>query len=297
MSEETHWVVVGVDGSDDGLRAVHYAMSEAEARGSRLKILHAVDDAILAGTWGAVYDLTELEEAGREAVEAAVQQCEAEGFPRFKIDTAVLFGSPASVLVRESGQADRIVVGRRASSGLERIFVGSTSAAVASAAACPLIMISAATNPGETGGFSRVGVAVGADGPIRGTRAMAWGFEEAALRKAALEIIHVVEPPPPGLFGRARPVSLDQQQAAVDAARAEIDAALVPLREQYPDVPVEVKVTYGSVIDTLVDCSSELDLLILGAHTGGLGQSLGGHVRGLMGHARCPVGIIHPQKL
>ena len=60
-------------------------------------------------------------------------------------------GSPGGVMSRLSGVADLIVVDRRAASGLERMFVGSTSVAVVINAQCPVVVISAAAHPGAGG--------------------------------------------------------------------------------------------------------------------------------------------------
>ena len=69
--EDRKLVVVGVDGSEDGLRAVKYGASFAAEIGGELLLVHAVDDAMLAGAWGVVYDPEVLQNAGVSANEAA----------------------------------------------------------------------------------------------------------------------------------------------------------------------------------------------------------------------------------
>lgn len=44
-------IIVGVDGSEDGLRAARYAAVSAIKRDADLIVLHAVDDAAVAGAW------------------------------------------------------------------------------------------------------------------------------------------------------------------------------------------------------------------------------------------------------
>ena len=295
MSEDTFCVLVGVDGSEDSLRAVRYAMKEAQLHDGQIHIVHGVDDAVLAGAWGAVYDPTILDEAGKQAVAEATAELVRLGFPNDKIHGDVMLGNPASVLIRESEQANRVIVGRRSGGGLERLFVGSTSASVAASAACPVVMISHATNPDWTGEFTRIGVAVGSDGPICGTGAVTWAFEEAKLRGSSLLIMHVVEPPP-GLFGRSKTVSVVDQQKMIAVATEQITTGMIDLKQRYPEVSTELAVTFGRTIDTLVAQSKSLDLLIIGAHTGGFPHTFGGIVRGLMSHAQCPVGIIRGSK-
>ena len=52
--EERKLVVVGVDGSEDGLRAVKYGASFAAEIGGELLLVHAVDDAMLPGVLGCI---------------------------------------------------------------------------------------------------------------------------------------------------------------------------------------------------------------------------------------------------
>ena len=49
-------IVVGVDGSDDGLRAVRFGANASKAVGGELMLVNAVDDTLMAGAWGVVYD-------------------------------------------------------------------------------------------------------------------------------------------------------------------------------------------------------------------------------------------------
>ncbi len=44
-------IVVGVDGSDDALRAVRYGAGIALLTGAELLLANAVDDTLMAGAW------------------------------------------------------------------------------------------------------------------------------------------------------------------------------------------------------------------------------------------------------
>ena len=84
MTMQPH-ILVGVDGSDDGLRAVHYAIEEATVRDCAMRLVHVVDDAVMAGVWGVVYDPTILREVGQSAIDTAINHCVSHGFPRERI--------------------------------------------------------------------------------------------------------------------------------------------------------------------------------------------------------------------
>ena len=111
--EDRKLVVVGVDGSEDGLRAVKYGASFAAETNGEVLLVHAVDDAMLAGAWGVVYDPEVLQNAGANANEAAAAKAREIGLPGDRIRTEVVLGSPGGVLGRLSEVADLIVVGRR----------------------------------------------------------------------------------------------------------------------------------------------------------------------------------------
>lgn len=72
-------VIVGVDGSEDGLRAARYAAGSAIRRDADLIVLHAVDDAAVAGAWGVVYDPTALQDAGQVVVDDAINVAKGRG--------------------------------------------------------------------------------------------------------------------------------------------------------------------------------------------------------------------------
>lgn len=280
-------VVVGVDGSDDSRRALMYAYRAAVQRDASMFIVHAVDDAVLAGAWGVVYDPTLLQQAGQTVLDDAVKTVVEAGMPADRITSDVIMGNPAGVLTRVSEEAQLLVVGRRSVTGLERLFVGSTSVGVAASAHCPVIMVSAATNVEHTGGLHRIGV--GIETHPTSAIALEAAFQEASFRGAALEIIHAWGQPT-GLF--ARQLGPDQLAELGRAAEQNVADLVAPLAQRFPDVVHEVRIVKANPVDELVQRSGELDLLALGVHVSGLG-GVGAVVRGVMAHARCPLALVH----
>ena len=277
-------VLVGVDGSPDANRALTYARAAAELRGADLLIVHIVDDAVLAGAWGVVYDPSVLHEAGEAVVAEAAENTRAAGMPAERIRTEVVMGNATAALTKLSRNADLMVVGRRSLSGLERIFVGSTSVGVAATAHCPVIMISAASSPGDTGSKRRIGV--GVDATANGAAALAAAFAEANLRKVDLEVIHAWDVP-----GAVRRSGEHSVEVAGQAALGGIKALLAPLQERYPQVTLSTHLVQGHPVKEMVARSKDLDLLWLGVHTTA-GFGVGGVVRGVMAHAECPLALI-----
>lgn len=280
-SEQRRRVLVGVDGSEDGLRAVRYGARRVARLGGVLHLVHAVDDAVLAGAWGVVYDPSALQEAGEQANEQAVAAARELGLAEDQVHAEVVLGNGAAVLTRMSEGADLLVVGRRSVSGLERMFIGSTSIAVASGAHCPVVVISAAVTPGQADNFGRV--AAGVDAQSHSASTLAWAFEQASNRQAALQVVHVAKPVQTRVAG-------DQ---LATAAGEGIEQIIAPLRAQFPQVDCQVQVTSGAPVDELVELSRQVDLLVLGVPKPRmLGFGMGGVMRAVMAHALCPVALV-----
>lgn len=288
MTERTSpLVVVGVDGSDDGLRAVRFGTGTVVRYGGDLLLVNAVDDTLMAGAWGVVYDPEILQSAGATANEQAKDVALEMGLAEDRIKTEVVMGSPGGVMSRLSEVADLVVVGRRAATGLERMFVGSTSVAVVANAACPVVVISAAAHPDPVGGKGVVGVGLQTDPGSE--KILEAGFLQAERLGAKLEIVHAVQPPV-GLF--ARKLSPNQLDEQVRFAKGGIEAIARTVAEKHPGVVYEVLVAADSPINELVSRSAGYDLLVLGVGESHIqGFSLGGLMRGLMAHAECPLFI------
>ncbi len=287
--EDRKLIVVGVDGSEDGLRAVKFGARLALKVGANLLLVHAVDDAMLAGAWGVVYDPEVLQNAGVSANEAAAEIARKQGLPEDQLRTEVVLGSAGGVLGRLSEVADLVVVGRHSVSGVERMFVGSTSVSVVAGARCPVVMISAATHPERVGSKKLVGVGLNTS-PVNRS-ALEAAFYSASLLDARLEIVHALQPPI-GLFApKLTPTDLDE---LIRFTRGGIEAMAQEQAKSYPGVEFEVVVVAASPINELVSRSETYDLLVLGTGAETIpGFGLGGLLRGLMAHSLCPLYITH----
>ncbi|OYO02242.1 nucleotide-binding universal stress UspA family protein [Propionibacteriaceae bacterium ES.041] len=286
-------VVVGVDGSEDGNRAVEYGVRAALSKGADLLLAHAVDDAVLAGAWGVVYDPGLLQDAGHEAAEGARRHAVEMGMPEDRVQADIFMGNPAAVLTRLSEDAPLVVVGRRAMSGLERLFVGSTSVGVAASASCPVIMVSAASHKPKTGDLGVIGV--GLDGTERCSDALRFAFVEASHRGARLQVIHAFELPT-GFFADRQDVDA-RRESALQNAQQGIGQLVEPLRAEFPDVVAEIEIVNAHPVNELTRRSGDLDLLILGVHGFAFpGLSPGATIRAIMAHGLCPLGLVRNKK-
>jgi nucleotide-binding universal stress UspA family protein len=284
-------VVVGFDGSDDSFQALAYAIEEARQRDAELVLVHAVDDTVLNSAWGVVFDPEEIKQGAAEMLDRGVEDALAAGLSRNRVRTEIVLGNPAAALTRESNQASLVVVGRQSTGPGEKQFAGSTAVGVVGASHCPVIVVSAddVLHEQRTG---VIGVAV--DTSARGAVALEWALQECQSHGGRVVVISVCRAPQGRWFSTGRPTP-EQEDAAVRVTRARMTDMISEITEDFPDVDVTLEVSYGSPVDVLVARSEELDLLAVEVHASFPTYSVGGLIRGLMSHARCPVGVIRPK--
>jgi nucleotide-binding universal stress UspA family protein len=121
-------ILVGVDGSDGGRRALRFALAEAVLRKTSVDAVRTVragDDAELAE-----HELWTDVEAVRRQVPGAPGVTE-----------HVLTGDPAQLLIDRSATAELLVVGSHGTSSLIHSALGSVSNACAQLAHCPVVVL------------------------------------------------------------------------------------------------------------------------------------------------------------
>lgn len=284
-------VLVGFDGSDDAHRALTYAIAEARRRKAELVLVNAVDDTVLNSAWGVVFDPEDIKLAAAEMLAKAVQEAISSGLERGRVRTEVVLGNPAAALTRLSDQASLVVLGRRSSSPEERLFVGSTSVGVVGAAHCPVIVVS----DNDIAHEQRLGlIGVAVDTSARGAVALEWALQECQAHGGKVVVISVCRAPQARWFTSGQPTEA-QQQAAIDVTRARMSDMISEITEDYPAVEVSLEVFYGSPLDILVARTEELDLLVLEVHASFPTFSVGGLIRGILTHGRCPIGVVRPK--
>jgi nucleotide-binding universal stress UspA family protein len=212
-----------------------------------------------------------------------------------KVTTDVLPDDAVSVLLNEAHTAAALVVGSRGRSGLAELLLGSVSLTVAGRAACPVIVLRGnQDNQARAGTHRRVILGVG-EGP-HGTAATRFAFEEAEVRKAALDALRAWRCPAyestddPLLEGE--PARLHEQRAAEI-----LESALSEAAAEHPTVELRRRTAEGSVRRVLLDASDDADLLVVGVrrHHGLAGLQLGRVAHTLLHHSACPVAVV-PQR-
>jgi nucleotide-binding universal stress UspA family protein len=277
----TRPIVVGADGSEESLRAVEWAVREAERRMLPLRIVAApaMPPRMRAHESAATVANALCGIAGRalgEAVTRAEQIA-----PGLLILTDLLSGPPASAVAAAGVGASMLVVGARGTGGFAAMVLGSVSRHVAIHAPCPVVVVRE-----ETASLHRE-VIVGIRDPESTSQALAFAFEEAALRNADLVAVPV-RVGVGGAAGQADPAEISAE------AVSQLTRILTRWQDKYPDVRVRQDVVNGHPAWVLSSYSARADLVVLGRHgsPGGTVHDMRSIQHSVLNHARGPIAVV-----
>jgi nucleotide-binding universal stress UspA family protein len=275
-------VVVGSDASEASLRAVEWAAREAARRGAPLRIVSVTRAAGSPESSGG--PPATPDEALRSLYEQSlrsVAQHAARIAPHLVMETELLSGPPARMLVSDASRASMLVVGAQGMGGYDQPGVGPVSGYVTRHASCPAVVV---REPGEAADGR---IVVGVRDAGEATAALRFGLEEAALRGVPLLAVHAWYWFPPALLpcSPARwtpaPVDADGTGTAVSAVprREVLDARAMSAqaagrlaevldgwRGKYPGVRVSQQVIHCHPAHALAELSVDAGLVVLGRH-------------------------------
>jgi|tagenome__1003787_1003787.scaffolds.fasta_scaffold20782894_2 nucleotide-binding universal stress UspA family protein len=283
-------IIVGADGSRDSLRAVEWAAEEAALREEPLRIVHA------AAPW--LYDrnvdprLVSVREwllsGGQEVLDAAVRLAKARA-PGIEPDVAMVPGGASRALLEQaaSGGVSMIVLGGHGVGTVAGLLLGSTALQVVAHTPVPAVVVR------HLEPMRRQEIAVGVDAPPIGEPALAFAFEEAALRGIRLRAVHVWSDPGATGPGGTTPLVYNPETVTEEHTRR-LNDGLATWREKYPEVEVVTEVVHGRPVRILAGVSARADLLVVGTRGRGgfAGLVLGSVSHGLLHHAHCPLAVV-----
>ena len=279
-------IVAATDGSEESLRAVEWAAREAELRGLPLRIVSAAalpprmaENQTAAG----VPTVADTVVNDRERGLAAGTQRATAIAPDILVDADELGGSPARAITEAGSGASMLVVGSRGMGAFTALILGSVSRYAAAHAACPVVVVREQT----TAAHPQVGVGIG--DPAEASAALAFAFEEAALRKASLVAVHAWDSG--GDVSRATRAMMAPGARAIEERVAErLQAVLSDGQARYPDVEVSYDLVYGHPGRALVGLSARAEIVVLGRHRpDGFLPGPGAVRHAVLNHAHGPV--------
>jgi nucleotide-binding universal stress UspA family protein len=139
-------IVVGVDGSEQALRALRWAVEEARGRDAALAVVHVVPRPVNLADPILLPPPPEhdLEARGLEVIDQALAQVETDDL---EVERAVVPGHAAWALCEAATDADLLVVGARGLGGFRGLLVGSVTHQVVAHAPCPVVVVVPETRP------------------------------------------------------------------------------------------------------------------------------------------------------
>jgi nucleotide-binding universal stress UspA family protein len=143
---EARRVVVGVDGSEESLRALDVALAEAQMRGAVLEIVHAWSITkvhppapLSQGVPVPTHLMPDLEREAESVLAAAVAHVPADS--GVTVESSLVAEDAATTLVEKSAYAEVLVVGSRGVSRLVEFVIGSTTKEIVDRSHCPVIVV------------------------------------------------------------------------------------------------------------------------------------------------------------
>jgi nucleotide-binding universal stress UspA family protein len=279
-------VLVGIDGSHHGSRALDWAIAEATSRSLPLHLLHALETGVTV--WSPMMVVPNDLGDQRWILQAALEHVRKVA-PDLPVTSAITSGPAFAALEAASAEADTLAVGARGRGVVGSILVGSTSLHVVNHARCPVVVVREDSDEDATPPAGPV--IVGFDGSH-----LAYAFATASHRHLDVDVVIAWDTEELATFQLVPTIAEEVGAAAAHHRHELAAAAAAPWSEKYPDVETHIQVTTEPAAQALVERSTDAALVVVGSR--GLGS-----VRGaLMGsvsaevlrHAQCPVAVIRP---
>ncbi len=248
-------VMVGVDGSPSANVAISWAATEAASLGAKLRLIHSVTN---GGSAAQAADVV------HDAVERA-RELE----PGVGVDARIESGPPSTILVKESADAELLVIGSRGLGLTVAALVGSTGLDLCANALCPVVVVRPDLSSTPTGR-----VVIGYDGSSASQTALDFGLDHAGRHNLDVRIV------------AAQPTDTELHRIT--------EAELRDAVHHHGGHDAELVQITGHPAEHLLRLSADASLIVLGARGRGgfTGMLLGSVSQTVLHHADCPVAII-----
>ena len=278
-------IVVGIDGSRSAVGAALWAVDEAVSRDIPLKLVCAIDpsDRPNADTEDAARELATAEIAVRQAYTAV----ESTDKP-VKIEIEILQKNPTRALIESSRCAALLCVGSIGLKHSRQGRIGSTAAALATAAHCPVAVVHGFDSHRAHQGW----VVADLDEVSTLDGVLLCALEEARLRGLPLRVLTTWQ---------SRYTDIHANNAVADGnrlARARLDRRLDQWRKRFPDLDVEAVAVHGGTLNYFAKEAGSIKLLVIGHERAqGIRELVGPPGYATLHQAGCSVLVCEPRNV
>ncbi|MFK0246004.1 universal stress protein [Amycolatopsis azurea] len=280
-------VVAAVNGSAQSMTAALWAANEALLREAELLLLMAYGaDGAPFGNRSFPLDvwLEAKEVITEEVLREFRAECESV-VPEVKPTTAAVDSGPIAALTEISATARLLAIGAPTGE-VAGLFSGVSASRLSREVSCPVVVVREGHQSGP--------VVVGVDGSTLSEEALAWAFEEAAIRKTSLVALHAWHDGDiAGLFTGEGALPFPGESLRETENRV-LGQRLAGWRKRYLQVPVDQVVVRDKPRRRLLDLSEQAQLVVVGGRGRGgfAGLAFGSTSHALIHHAKCPVMVV-----
>lgn len=266
-------VVAGLDGSDESMAAARWAAENALLRGVPLRLVHVMSPSPGGGYPAPQLVPSKVSESARRWTRLLLHHARSvllAEFPGLQVETVSHVGAPAAVLLRESRHATVTVVGTNSAGRVSDVLFGSVGAKLANHARGRVVHVPlerSRSAHAESPWLAVAGpVVVGIDGSVRTEAAIAFAFEEAAVRRSLLVALHVWNDKPQHDGVRTHKAAIE---GIDDRRHRELVECTARWSARYPAVPIRSMVLHGRPIRSVLRYLTEApdgppNLLVVG---------------------------------
>jgi len=286
IQRENAPIVVAIDGTQEGLRALDYVVDQAQRDGFPLVLVHVVRAHPVLIPHMVAADVDTDDDLGRAALAEARARVLAR-FPGASVTDRMLKGSVRHELPRAAADARLLVLGRTPLSGLERRAAGSAGISVIAQSTVPVVSV-----PGSWVETEGTGVVAAVSDEPSATLVLRTAFEQARATGTRVVAIRAVDSF--GAWSDDLPVPPEAADRVRADAEREFAAEIGRWSQEFPDVQVELRVVSGSPPEALLPAAADSQLVVVASRRPGevIHPRLGSTVRNLLAHAPCPVLIM-----
>ena len=277
-------ITVGYDTSPASAAAVGWAAAEAQRRGATLTIVSCYQLAAMRNMypWMPTEAIDPLVEETESGV-ARMRDLVATANPGLEVATEVWAGRPSTILLKDAGDDQLIVVGTSRHHGSFPVWLGSTPRYLIRHSPCPVVVVRdrVRSDPSR--------VVVGVDGSAGAQRALQWAGEQADRCGVSVLVVHAWDYPYwPSDFGTVQAHDLMR----IDAGCV-LDKAVEWVRDSFA-AGVSAKLVEDSPSSALLASIVSGDLVVLGSHGRGavLAGLLGSTVNAMLERCVLPVVVV-----
>jgi nucleotide-binding universal stress UspA family protein len=252
-------VVVAVDGTADGRRALRYGIDLATTWRSPLRLVHVRHDNVVVTPMMPLLPDASLDEIATRVLHEALGDARRMGWQGNEPETVLARAPRVPAIIDHARDARCVVLGRR-SSVVQHLLTGSTTNGVAAHASAPVISVPDTWDPEVRFGQISVGVDCSERSAVLVESAATMAHELGA----NVVVMHAWRP-------------VGEYDAAIDGrafverwereTRPLIDKLVDPVRSTHPDVKIDVQLRYDRPVVALHSLTQCSDLLVIGRHS------------------------------